>query len=125
MKKLIIILLLIPFCLTAQIQLSESYAFAPDKAKHLIVGSGTSVVVYSLVYHKTKNEGLAFRAGWMSSAFAGLGKEVIDMAQGKEMSLADFSYTLTGGLISSGLMYAGTKIIKKRKQRKKHVFIEF
>ena len=105
MKKLIIILLLIPFSLTAQIELSESYAFKQDKAKHLIVGSGMSIMTYSLVYHKTKDEGLAFRAGWMSSAFAGLGKEVIDMTQGKEMSLADMSYTIAGGLISSGWMY--------------------
>ena len=122
MKNITIILLLIPFwsncVITAQIELSESYAFAPDKTKHLIVGSGTSIVVYSLVYHKTKNEGLAFRAGWMSSAFAGLGKEVIDMTQGKEMSLSDMSYTIAGGLASSSLMYGITKWRQKRQKKK-------
>lgn len=125
MKKLITILIFIPFWANAQIELSESYAFKQDKAYHVLAGTGISAGTYLLVYHKTKDEGLAFRAAWMSSAFAAIGKEGFDMMNGKQISLADMSYTIAGGLITSGLMYVGTKIIKKRKQRKKHVYIEF
>ena len=114
MEKLII-LFLIPFWTNAQIELSESYAFKQDKVYHILAGTGISAGTFILVNRKTNDIDLAFRAAWMSSAFAALGKEVYDCSQGKEISLADMSYTIGSGLLTA---YA-FKIITKRRQKKR------
>ncbi len=107
------------FALQAQIELSEDWSFKPDKGKHMVGGSVVSAATFSIVYHKTKDTNLAFRAGWMSSAFAAIGKEGFDFMEGKEVSLADMGYTIIGGVFSSSVMYFITKGIEKRKQNKK------
>ena len=115
MKKLIFILLLIPICLNAQIQLSEDFSFKQDKVYHVLAGSGISAGTFILVNHKTNDIDLAFRAAWMSSAFAALGKEIYDGMNGKEISFADMSYTIASGILTA---YA-FKIITKRKRKKR------
>lgn len=115
MKKLITIFIFIPFWVNAQIELSESYAFKQDKVYHVLVGTGISAGTFILVNHKTNDIDLAFRAAWMSSAFAALGKEVCDGMNGKQISLADMSYTIGSGLLTA---YA-FKIIAKRRNKKR------
>ncbi len=113
MKKLIIILLLIPFTLNAQ--MSESYAFKQDKQLHTIVGIGSSALVFSLVNRKTNDIDLSFRAAWMSSAFLALGKEMYDCSQGREVSLSDMTYTIGSGLLTAYVF----KCVKKHRRKKK------
>lgn len=113
MKKLITILFLFSFSLQAQIQLSENYSFKPDKGLHAIGGAATSLTLFSVVYHKTNDPNLAFRAGWMSSAFVAMGKEGFDFMSGKEISLADMTYTIASGILTS---FIYKKIVTRKKE---------
>ena len=118
MKKLLTILFLFSFWVNAQIQLNESYAFKPDKAKHAIISSVMSATIYPLVYHKTKDEGLAFRAAIILPVFPIIAKEAFDGFTGGEISLSDISYGLTSSLITSTTIYGLKKWRKKIKQKK-------
>ena len=115
LKNLITILILIPFWANAQIQFSENFSFKKDKVYHVLAGSGISAGTFILVNRKTNDIDLAFRAAWMSSAFAALGKEIYDGLNGKEISFADMSYTIASGILTA---YA-FKVITKRRKRKK------
>jgi hypothetical protein len=121
-KRIITILLLTPFWANAQIELSESYAFKQDKVYHVLAGTGISVGTFIFVNNKTNDIDLAFRAAWMSSAFAALGKEIYDCSQGKEVSLADMSYTIASGLLTA---YAFKIITKHRRKKKIKKFNDF
>ncbi len=116
MKKLILLLFLIPFWANAQ--MSESYAFKQDKAYHVLAGTGISAGTFILVNKKTNDIDLAFRAAWMSTAFAALGKEMYDGVNGKQISLADMSYTIGSGILTAYLMKGITKIRDNRKRKK-------
>jgi len=118
MKKLITILFLIPFLANAQIELSEDYSFTKDKKLHTYIASGGSALVYTGVYVKTKDAGLAFRAGIIIPAFPIIIWEGVRMFSGKEISLGDMGYGLGSAFVTSGLMYIGTKLLEKRKQKK-------
>ncbi len=120
MKKLITILFLFAFTINAQIQLSEDYSFKQDKAYHVLAGTGISAGTFILVNRKTNDIDLAFRAAWMSSAFAALGKEIIDCSQGKELSLSDMSYTIGSGLLTA----CAFKIITKHRKKKRALKFE-
>ena len=115
MKKLITIFFMFAFWANAQIQLSEDYSFKKDKAYHVLAGTGISSGTFILFHNKTNDIDLSFRAAWMSSAFASLGKEIYDCSQGKELSLSDMSYTIASGLLTA---YA-FKIITKRREKKR------
>ncbi len=115
MKKVITILFLFAFIANAQIQLSEDYSFKQDKAYHVLAGTGISAGTFILVNHKTNDVDLAFRAAWMSSAFAALGKEMYDGVNGKQISLADMSYTIASGLLTAFTM----RIITKHRHKKR------
>jgi hypothetical protein len=123
MKKLIIILLLIPILANAQMQLSEDWSFKADKVKHGIAGVVIAIPSYYLMYNYTGDHEVSRNAAWMIPAFAALGKEFTDGMQGKEISLADAGYTIFSGLVTAWVC----KGIAKRKQRKweKKFDIEF
>lgn len=135
MRKLIIILLLFlfTFSLNAQVkrtwQLSESYAFTKDKKLHVEVAAVASVGVYTATYWKTKDAGLAFRASWMSTCFGSMLWEGAGMLAGKEVSLGDIGYSTLSAVGTAGIMYLGTKLSEKwkqkRHQKKKDKLIEF
>lgn len=119
MKKLITILFLIPFCLTAQ----EYWQFKTDKKLHALSGVVISIPSYYLMYNATNDHEVSRNAAWMFPAFAALGKEVFDGMQGKEISFSDMSYTIGSALITSFVITR----IRKRRQKKwdKRFEIEF
>ena len=132
MEKLIIIIIifLFSFVLNAQtrtFQSNEDWSFKPDKAKHTFVGSGSSALVFIHVNRKTNDIDLAVRAAWMSSALLALGKEMYDGVNGKEVSLADMTYTIGSGVLTAYLMKSITRYRHKirLKKLKKRYGIEF
>ena len=118
MKKLILILFLIPSILNAQIELSEDYSFKKDKKIHTVTANVASAGIYLGVYFKTGDAGLAFRATWMSVTGGSLLWEMKGMIQGKEISLGDISYGIGTALGTSALMYCGTKVLEKWKVKR-------
>ena len=117
MKIVIIIFLFISTLLDAQVELVEDYSFKKDKIYHTSLGAGISSGMFFWVNNKTNDVDLAFRAAWMSSAFAGLSKEIYDVVGGKEMSIADMSYTTLSGLGTAYIMKRIT--IRRNKKRAK------
>jgi len=116
MKKLITILFLFTFSLNAQIQLAEDYSFKTDKQYHAIAGTVISGTTFILVYNKTKDEKFAKRAGIFAGIGAGMVKEMIDFAMGKEIMLSDLLYTSVFSIATSLTMQG---IVKHRKKKQK------
>ena len=118
MKKLTIILLLIPICLNAQMRLEEDYSFKTDKQYHASAGILISTGMFAFVNNKTNDVNLAFNAAWMSGTTAGLLKEGFDLMSGREISTADFGYTAIGALANALLLRQITKHRNKKKAKK-------
>jgi hypothetical protein len=110
--KLTIIVLLINAALAAQIPV--------DKQFH--AGAGFVIGVWGTMAGNacefTPEQSAAFGAAW--AVAAGLGKETWDAIDKKRLGLgggfdsADLGATILGGIIGTGLTYAGLKIFKKR-----------
>lgn len=115
MKKLITILfLLFSFWANAQIQSTEDWSFKPDKGLHALGGVVIAIPSYYLMYNATNDFEVSRNAAWMIPAFCALGKEFADGVQGKEISLADMSYTIGSALITTFII---TRIQKRRKRK--------
>ncbi len=130
MKKLIIILFLFTFSVNAQIQLSEDWSFKPDKAKHSIAGSVIGGVSY-ISFGNNPNWGekdidtykYKYRAALIMVSFSAMGKEYLDVMMGKEISLADMSYTIFSGMATAWIFKRIS--IHRYKKRKAKFNIEF
>ena len=119
MKKLITILFLFAYMqINAQFQLSENFSFRKDKQYHAIAGAAISATTFHLIYKKTNDAEWARHVAIFVGLGAGFGKEFYDGITGGEISLSDLSYTSFSAIATSWLMYGGTKIIQKRKQKK-------
>lgn len=108
MIKLITILFLFAFSLSAQIQLSEDWSFKSDKIYHSIGG----IVIGGISYLSIGNDPswgeknveaykFKYRAAIIVVGFSALGKEYFDGMQGKEISLVDMSYTIGSGILTA------------------------
>ena len=102
MRKLIFILLFIPFALQAQI---------PDRSLH--IGTGTiagawGTWVGSIYFEKSPEKSALIGLG--ITALAGLGKEGLDAGTGGKAELRDLGNSMIGGFIGAGLVYMGMKI---------------
>ena len=108
MRKLLIILLFLPFALRAQ-QLN-------DKQLHLIMG--TSLGAWSYLA-SPKQEGVLPIAFCITGAtLAGVAKESYDKHQGMIFDKKDLAYTVAGGVISAVTITAVKKIIRKNRVKK-------
>jgi len=111
MKKLIIILLF-PVCLNAQI--------AKDKYYHAGAGVISSGLIFTPVYLSSNDENLSFRAAWMGTSLIAIGKESFDVYNGGNFSFTDIGFTFASGLASAWI----TKKIINRKKKKKYINFE-
>ncbi len=129
MKKLIIILLFVPFVLNAQVkrtlQLSggESFAFEKDKQWHTFVGGVSGLAVFWPVYLKTRNENFAFRISLYVSVIESASWEAVNsFVYGKPFSIPDMLYTDVAAFITafgSRSLIKGIKKVKAKKIKKK------
>ena len=108
--KILLILLLIPFCLKAQ----------KDKYYHAGAGVISSGLIFTPIYLGTNDENLSFRAAWMGTTCIAFSKEMYDSYNGGSFSFVDLGFTFTSGLVSSWL----TKKIINRKKKKKYINFE-
>lgn len=114
MKKLILILFLVPIFLNAQI--------TRDKYYHAGAGFVISQGSFSFINYKTNDYKLAFRASLMLNTCAAFGKEMCDSFQKRDFSYQDFTFTLVSGFATSLV----NRQLQKREHRKKEIdYIEF
>ena len=114
MKKLIIVLLLIPFTLSSQ------WEFKLDKGLHTGIGFTLAIPSLALLYNATNEWEGSINATILLVTVAATGKETFDMLKqiatnkGNGYDWADWSYTIIGGAI--GILI--TRYFIKRKKRK-------
>ena len=87
-----LILLLLPFFTTAQIQ--------PDKVKHFVAGAVIGGGAQYLTYKATGNKNTAFFVGLGVSTLAGVAKELYDKQGHGTTDVKDAMWTSIGGLSS-------------------------
>ena len=119
MKKLItIIVLLFTFTANAQIQLSESYAFNSNKKLHFGVASGMSAATFFTAKSYAMNathgrvesysyvEKIKFskRAAIIFPTIPIIAKEMFDLLDGREISLADIVYGELGLILMAHIL---------------------
>lgn len=119
MKKLTLILFLIPFALSAQIELSDDYSLTKDKFDHIFTCKAISAGVFTGVYAKTEDAELSFNASWIAAFLASLGKEMGDLAAAENFSLSDFLYGTGSGVVTAGIIYGAVKLVEHRKEKKR------
>lgn len=128
MKKLTIVLFLLLFNLSgnAQIEWTDDYSFTKDKKWHTGVSAVESVGIFTVTYCKTKDEDVAFMAGFIIPSITGIAWEGLWFMTGKEISLSDMTYNTISALGTSTLMYCGIKLGKriKRKIRMRRIYKE-
>lgn len=105
MKKLILILLLLPLCLSAQIK--------QDKLLHF--GAGATIATAS---HLTlKGEDVNPFKGTLLTAPIAAGKEMFDVFNGGRFSNTDFAFTVASAVIVDLGVLGYKKIFKKKRKR--------
>lgn len=118
MKKLILILFMLPIFATAQLEFSDNFAFAKDKKDHLKTASAIEALIYGFTYKKTKDARGSFRAACIFSQAPIWGKEVIDVLMGGEFSFSDIVYGEAGVFFTGAVLYGATRLLEKRKAKK-------
>ena len=117
-KKLITILFMFSFVLNAQtirtFQSQESFAFTPDKEKHVYIASGITAGIYIGAYLKTKNTEAALGYAIGIPFVLCLGKEVAD----RHFNIADLGYGLGSVAVTVLISHGITKWIEKREAKK-------
>lgn len=116
MKKLITILFLFAFSLTAQ----ESWKFERDKQFHFGVGAVIATPSLLLLYNATNDWEFSVNgAVWIPAAFA-FSKEFLDLLRyiatgtGSGFSIADFCYTVAGAALATLIT---SYLLKRRKMK--------
>ncbi len=105
MKKLLIILLLIPFSLKAQLN--------GDKLNHFATTSVLSFGITGLTYNTLSKtnlslpwcKGISLGVGFIGTSLIGHFKEINDKNNGGHYSHADMNINYKGAAIGSGLMF--------------------
>lgn len=96
----------------------ENWEFKTDKRIHFGAGVVIAIPSYYLIYNVTNDHEISRNAAWIIPVFAAIGKEGFDWTRGKEISLADFSYTLAGAIVTTFIITRIQKW-KQKKWRKK------
>lgn len=117
MKKLILLLLLIPTISFSQLK------YTPKNDYQLHFGAGFVIGGAIGVYHKDPK--IALISTVTTGAGVGLLKEVHDMTHGYNFSGRDFLFTTLGGVASGAIIYGIKKQIIKNKDTKKNKKIVF
>jgi hypothetical protein len=107
MNRLVLILLLVPYFVTAQIK--------PDKYYHAIAGSTISVSIYTVGQY-SEREMFKFAPELMGIT-AGFTKECFDGVNTGKFSYQDFAWTAASSIVTSQII----KLIWKRKKKKKYI----
>ncbi|GAG32535.1 unnamed protein product [marine sediment metagenome] len=111
-KFKLLIFLLIPICLNAQIE-----NIPQDKVKHFIAGSIISGTTYTLSYKLQPDE--RFRLSMYTVTLTAFGKEIYDSYNGGEFSFTDIGCTLLIGCLTSIIIY------KIHTRKKKTIYNEW
>lgn len=105
MKKLIIILLLLPFALNSQI--------SKDKYYHICAGLGISATSHLTL----KGEDVNPFKGTILTAPVAAGKEIFDVFNGGRFSNTDFAFTMASAVIVDLGVLGYKKIFRKKRKR--------
>lgn len=92
MKKIILILLLIPFLSQGQMS---------SETKHKIAGHVTSLAVGHVVYYKTRKLGISIGASFVSGVLIGIAKEEYDKYNGGHSTREDIYDTSWGSAVGT------------------------
>ena len=107
MKPLFTLLMILLFC-RSEAQITET-GHAEHFVAGMVIGAGTSY----LVYRKTNNKLKSFLIGFGAATIAGAAKELIDPHIGRVQSGKDFGYTVLGGAVGASIVFP----LKSRKTR--------
>ena len=115
MKKLIIILLFIPFCLSLSAQEKPI-----KKWEHPIGGFAVSSVVFWSAYSATKDEDFSWRLAYIVTPLVAVGKESFDVlvVPNGEFSFKDAGISTAVGIATAALNRQICKWIKNKKSKK-------
>lgn len=80
---------------------------------HIVGGMVVGGVTSYFVYKKTDNKVKSWAIGTGASILAGIAKEAIDSAGGKDFSGEDLAYTALGGVIGASIVFP----LKKKKPK--------
>lgn len=114
MKKLIIILFLIPVCCQAQ---EKVFSIEKDKIYHLSAGVAISEAAYMPYYLKKWDFRTSTKIAFWGSLTLACYKEMADSYGQTGWSWSDIGYTMTGSLVTIGVNY-GIHKLKKLKHKK-------
>ena len=81
--------------------------------QHIIGGAIVGGVTSYFTFKKTNNKFKSWAIGTGASLLAGIAKEVIDSAVGKEFSGEDLGYSVIGGAIGASIVFP----LKKKKPK--------
>lgn len=111
MKKLIIILFLIPVFCRAQIH--------QDKIYHTTAGIVITEACYIPYYSKKWDFGTSTRVSFAAISMVSMGKEMVDAYSGGRFSFEDIGYDMIGWGITVGCNYIIHRIKVKKLKKKK------
>lgn len=94
-------------------QTTEGQSNDYSNPKHFVAGMVVGGVTSFFTYKKLNNKLKSWAIGIGASALAGVAKEAIDSAQGKEFSGEDLGYTILGGTIGASIVFP----LKKKKPK--------
>ena len=116
MKKLIIILFILPLSLFAQMD---------DKTKHKLAGNVICYGVSEGVFQATKKPYLSIFAGLGAGILAGVTKEVYDKSKGGQFNSFDLGATAFGSALSTMVFTVRLDLYYKKKNTVERIIKDF
>ena len=99
--------------MSLEAQMSDDQTNDKGNSKHFIAGMVIGGITSFFTYKKSNNKLKSWAIGTGASVLAGIAKEAIDSAVGKEFSGEDVGYTVLGGAIGASIVFP----LKKKKPK--------